>query len=230
MIDTILFDLDDTLLDFTGNEQVALSDTLLHFGIADTRKNIERYIEINRTCWQRLERGEWTRDEVLVGRFRELYSALGIDGDPIETQRYYENRLSMEGSYIDGAVELLSALRGKYRLYAVTNGTSKVQSGRIAITGVDKLLDGIFISEHIGHDKPQAEYFDAVFGIIGGKRKNAIIIGDSLTSDIRGGINAGIRTVYYNPKNLSNKTGIIPDYEIGTLGELLCLLEKIQEE
>ena len=227
MIDTILFDLDDTLLDFTGNEHVAISDTLLRFGISDTRENIERYIDINRACWQRLERGEWTREEVLVGRFRELYGVFGIDADPVETQRYYENRLSMEGSYIDGAVELLSALHGKYRLYAVTNGTAKVQSGRIAITGVDKYLDGIFISEHIGHDKPQTEYFDAVFNVIGGKRENAIIVGDSLTSDIRGGINAGIRTVYYNPKKLLNKMGILPDHEIGALDELVCLLEKI---
>ena len=227
MIDTIFFDLDDTLLDFTENEHVALCDTLLHFGIADTPENIERYIDINRACWQRLERGEWTREEVLVGRFRELYTELGIDGDPQKTQRYYENRLSMEGSYIDGAERLLSSLREKYRLYAVTNGTAKVQSGRIAITGVDKYLDGIFISEHIGHDKPQVEYFDAVFKVIGGKRENAIIVGDSLTSDIRGGINAGIRTVYYNPKGLLNKTGIHPDYEIGSFDELLCLLEKI---
>ncbi len=227
MIDTILFDLDDTLLDFTGNEHVALADTLIHFGIPDTWENINKYTDINRTCWQRLERKEWTRDEVLVGRFRELYAELGIDGDPIETQRYYETRLSNEGSYIDGAVELLVALRGRYRLYAVTNGTAKVQNGRIAITGVDKYLDEIFISEHIGADKPQKAYFDAVFTKIGGERKNTVIVGDSLTSDIRGGINAGIHTVYYNPKKLLNTTGIDPEYEIGALDELLCLLEKI---
>ena len=227
MIDTILFDLDDTLLDFTANEHIAITDTLFRFGIPGTRANVDRYIEINRECWKRLERGEWTREEVLVGRFRLLFKEFGVEKDPEETQAYYEKRLSKEGSFIDGARELLEFLRPKYRLYGVTNGTKLVQDGRIFITRIDRLLDGIFISEEIGADKPSERYFNAVFDKIGGKRENTVIVGDSLTSDIRGGINAGIRTVYYNPHRLENKTGIIPDYEIASFDGLVTLLEKL---
>ncbi len=227
MIDTILFDLDDTLLDFSENELVSITDTLCRFGAPATGEVVDKYLEINRASWKRLERGEWTREEVLVGRFRELYATLGIDADPAETQSYYANRLSREGSYIKGARELLLALRGKYRLFAVTNGNTDVQTGRISVTRIDEYLDGIFISELIGADKPSKKFFDAVFQKIGGERDKCVIVGDSLTSDILGGINAGIHTVYYNPRGLANKTEIAPEYEIGALEELLHLLEKI---
>ncbi len=227
MIDTILFDLDDTILNFTENELVSIIDTFSRFGVPATGDVVEKYLEINRASWKRLERGEWTREEVLVGRFRELYAELGVDADPNETQRYYAKRLSLEGSYIDGARELLCELRGKYRLYAVTNGNREVQEGRISVTRVDTLLDGIFISERIGADKPSRKFFDAVFAEIGGERKRCVIVGDSLTSDILGGINAGIHTVYYNPRGSENNTEIFPEYEIATLGELITLLERI---
>lgn len=227
MIDTILFDLDDTLLDFTANEEVALIDTLSRFGVVPTGDIVRKYIEINRACWQRLERGEWTREEVLVGRFRELYALLGVNSDPEATQAYYEKRLSQEGTYIEGARELLIALGKKYRLYAVSNGTEIVQDGRVAATRIDRLLDGIFISGRVGADKPSTIFFDRVFEAIGGERRHTVIVGDSLTSDILGGINAGIQTVWYNPQGRENNTGIIPNYEIGSLSELPSLIEKI---
>ena len=227
MIDTILFDLDDTLLDFTANEEVALVDTLSRFGVVPTGDIVKQYIEINRACWQRLERGEWTREEVLVGRFRELYAMLGVNADPEATQSYYEKRLSQEGTYIEGARELLIELGKKYRLYAVSNGTEIVQDGRVAATRIDKHLDGIFISGRVGADKPSPIFFDRIFETIGGERGHTVIVGDSLTSDILGGINSGIQTVWYNPQGRENNTGIIPNYEIGSLSELPSLIEKI---
>lgn len=227
MIDTILFDLDDTLLDFTANELTAIMDTLFRFGIPSTRANIDRYIEINRESWKRLERGEWTREEVLVGRFRILFDEFGVESAPAEAQSYYGERLSREGSWIDGAREVLLALRPKYRLFGVTNGNKAVQDRRISITRIDEYLDEIFISEEIGADKPSREYFDAVFKKIGAWRESCVIVGDSLTSDIQGGINAGIHTVYYNPKGIKGNTGITPEYEIGALEEIFALLERI---
>lgn len=227
MIDTILFDLDDTLLDFSRDERAALSDTLLHFGITPSEEIIEEYIRINVSCWKRLERGEWTRKEVLIGRFAELYALLGRTVDPSETQSYYEERLSKEGSYIPGATELLDSLSGSYRLYAVSNGNTLVQDGRIAITGIDRYFGGIFISERVGADKPKREFFDRVFAEIGGSRDRCVIVGDSLTSDVLGGINAGIHTVYYNPREKTNDTGILPEYEIRSLCELTEILEKL---
>lgn len=227
MIDTILFDLDDTLLDFTANEEISLIDTLFRFGVVPTGEIVKKYTEINRACWQRLERREWTRDEVLVRRFAALYAYLGVDADPVATQNYYEKRLSKEGTYIDGAEDLLISLKGKYRLYAVSNGTEVVQEGRISCTRIDKHLDGIFISGRVGADKPSHMFFDRVFAKIGGKREHTVIVGDSLTSDILGGINAGIRTVWYNPHRKENSTEITPDYEIGSLSDLPALIEKI---
>ncbi|MBQ2793470.1 MAG: YjjG family noncanonical pyrimidine nucleotidase [Clostridia bacterium] len=227
MTDTILFDLDDTLLNFTENELVSILDTFSRFGVPSTREAVDKYLEINRVSWRRLERGEWTREEVLVGRFRELFSQLGVAADPAEVQKYYAKRLSLEGSYVDGAQELLLNLRGKYRLFAVTNGNTDVQEGRISVTKIDRLLDGIFISEKIGADKPSAKFFDAVFEKIGGSRDNCVIVGDSLSSDIQGGINAGIRTVYFNPKGKENETGITPDYEIYELSQITALLEEM---
>lgn len=227
MTDTILFDLDDTLLNFTENELVSILDTFSRFGVPSTREAVDKYLEINRASWRRLERGEWTREEVLVGRFRELFSQFGVAADPAEVQKYYAKRLSLEGSYVDGAQELLLNLRGKYRLFAVTNGNTDVQEGRISVTKIDRLLDGIFISEKIGADKPSAKFFDAVFEKIGGSRDNCVIVGDSLSSDIQGGINAGIRTVYFNPKGKENETGITPDYEIYELSQITALLEEM---
>ena len=227
MIDTILFDLDDTLLDFTANEEISLIDTLFRFGVVPTGEIVKKYTEINRACWQRLERREWTRDEVLVRRFAALYAYLGVDADPVATQNYYEKRLSKEGTYIDGAEDLLISLKGKYRLYAVSNGTEVVQEGRISRTHIDRHLDGIFISGRVGADKPSHMFFDRVFAEIGGERGHTVIVGDSLTSDVLGGINAGIHTVWYNPHKKENKTCIIPDYEIGSLSDLPALIEKI---
>ena len=227
MIKTVLFDLDDTLLDFTANERVAILDTFSHVGIDATDEVLDKYIEINRASWQKLERGEWTRDEVLVRRFSELYLQLGVDLDPYATQSYYEKRLSREGSYIEGAETLLTELKKEYRLYAVSNGNLAVQDGRIAATGIDRYLDGIFISERVGADKPSRVFFDHVFATIGGERCETVIVGDSLTSDILGGINAGIHTVYYNREGKSNCTGILPEYEIGALSELAHLIKRI---
>ena len=109
----------------------------------------------------------------------------------------------------------------------MTNGNTDVQEGRISVTKIDRLLDGIFISEKIGADKPSAKFFDAVFEKIGGSRDNCVIVGDSLSSDIQGGINAGIRTVYFNPKGKENETGITPDYEIYELSQITALLEEM---
>lgn len=227
MIKNVFFDLDDTLFDFHAAEHIAILDTFREVGIAPTADNAELYSRINLSCWQRMERGEWERDEVLVRRFAILFDTLGITGDAQATQRYYEDRLSREVSYVDGAIELLGELRGKYRMYITSNGTAVVQDRRIGASGIAEYFDGIFISERVGAHKPSPEFFNRIFDTVGGERQETVIIGDSLTSDILGGINAGIHTVYYNPRGKKNDTGIVPEYEIAALGEIPRLLEKI---
>lgn len=228
MIRNVLLDLDDTLLDFHRAEAEAIRHTFTEIGIDPSDENVELYSKINRSCWAKLETGEYTRDEVLHNRFDMLFEALGVKGDAHETQKLYEYRLSLGAYYLDGARELLDTLYGKYRLYLATNGIVNVQTRRIKDSGIGKYFDEIFVSERIGYNKPDKRFFDYAFDRIENfDRLETVIVGDTLTSDILGGINAGIKTVYFNKNAKKNDTGIVPDYEIGSLGELTKLLEEM---
>ena len=228
MIKNVLFDLDDTLLDFKRAEAEAIRHTLAGIGISPTDENVALYSRINRSCWAKLETGEYTRDEVLHNRFDILFAELGVEGDSHATQKLYEERLSYGAYYLDGAEALLEELLGKYRMYLATNGIVNVQARRIKDSGIGKYFDGIFVSEKIGYNKPDKRFFDAVFSEIKDfKREETLIIGDTLTSDIKGGLNAGITTVYFNPKRQKNDTGIVPHYEITSLDEVRELIKKI---
>lgn len=228
MIKTVLLDIDDTILDFHKAQQTALPATFVELGIEPTPEVLRRYTEINREGWQMLERGEITRDEVVLRRFRILFAELGRpEIDPKRTWAIYEDKLSRVHVFIDGAPELLDALYGKYDLYVVSNGTASVQDRRIAESGIYKYFKRMFISERVGHDKPSREFFDVCFADIGEIDKSTtIIVGDSLTSDILGGINAGIRTCHFNPKG-AHSDKIKPDYEVKTLAEIPSLLASI---
>ena len=228
MIKNVLFDLDDTLLDFHRAEAEAISFTLKEIGINPSEENIALYSKINRSCWAKLETGEYTREEVLHRRFDILFDTLGVNGDSHETQKLYEYRLSLGAYYLDGAEDLLDCLYGKYRLYIATNGIINVQSRRIKDSGIGKYFEKIFVSEKIGYNKPDKRFFDAAFAEIPGfKHEETVIVGDILTSDIKGGINAGIKTVYFNQNRRKNDTGITPNYEIAKLSDLIKLLEKM---
>ena len=225
----VFLDLDDTLFDFHKSEGEALSKTLSSLGIEPTSENLALYSRINRSQWESLERGEVTRDVILVRRFEILFRELGITNkEPRDAQKLYEGNLCREYHYLPGAIELIEALFGKYKLYLASNGTAVVQDSRIGLSGIAKYFDGIFISERIGYNKPNKEFFDGCFATIKNfSRDEAIIIGDSLTSDIRGGINAGIKTCLFNPMRKPSNTDIIPDYEVYSLSEIPDLLSKI---
>ena len=228
MIKTVLLDLDDTILDFHKAEHIALSATLRELGIEPTEAVLKRYSEINLAHWKRLELGELTRPEVLHGRFTQLFAEMGVDGDCYEAQRIYEWRLGTGHYFLDGGQELLDTLYGKYDLYLASNGTDIVQTRRIASANIEHYFKELFISQRLGHDKPKREFFDAAFARFEGfKADEAIIIGDSLTSDIKGGINAGIRTCWFNLRKIKNDSGITPDYEVTSLSEIPALLERI---
>ena len=230
MIKTVFLDLDDTLFDFHACERVAISKTLLTFSVDPDDEIVERYSEYNKLQWEALERGEITRDQVITRRFELLFASLGMTVDAWEVQARYEYNLSCEHVFTSGAEELLGALcaSGKYRLYAATNGMERVQRRRIRESGIDKYFDGFFISECVGCNKPSREFFERCFAEIPGFDKDsAIIIGDSLTSDILGGKNAGIKTCLFNPRKKAISGDIIPDYEIRSLSELIPLLERL---
>ena len=232
MIRNLFIDLDDTLFDFHRSEAKALSETFISLGITPTEENVALYSRINQGQWERLERREATREEILFKRFELLFSELGIENHtPSEAQSLYEGNLSKTYFYVDGAEELLMKLSGKYDIYIASNGTAVVQDSRIALSGIKKYVTGIFISQRVGYDKPSREFFDACFNSIENfKKEETIIVGDSLTSDILGGINAGIKTCLFNPKEKPGRNDIVPDYEIKTLAELIKILDLIDKE
>lgn len=228
MIRNVLFDLDDTLFDFHKAEKMALTKTLVHFGIDPTEETLALYSTINAAHWKRLELGEISREEVKVGRYRELFKTIGVECDPVKATAYYESMLAIGHYFMPGAPELLEELYGKYRLYIVSNGTEKVQEGRIGSSGIAKYMDGIFISQILGANKPDKQFFDICFAEIPDfSLSETVIIGDSLSSDIKGGINAGITTVWFNPKGIENDNDIKPDYTIKELSEVPGLLSQI---
>ncbi len=228
MIRNVLFDLDDTLFDFHKAEKIALTKTLVHFGIDPTEETLALYSTINAAHWKRLELGEISREEVKVGRYRELFKTIGVECDPVKATAYYESMLAIGHYFMPGAPELLEELYGKYRLYIVSNGTAKVQEGRIGSSGIAKYMDGIFISQVLGANKPDKQFFDICFAEIPDfSLSETVIIGDSLSSDIKGGINAGITTVWFNPKGIENDNDIKPDYTIKELSEVPGLLSQI---
>ena len=220
-IQNFFFDLDDTLFDFHAAEHRAVSLTLTHFGIAPTEEMCALYSKLNLEQWKRLEKGEITRTEVKINRFARFFEQTGLAVIPEDAAKFYETRLSEGYFFLPGALELIQSLYGRYRLYIVTNGTARVQQGRIADAGIEKYFDGIFISELIGADKPSKAFFEACFEKIPDfHKKKTVLVGDSLSSDIRGGKNAGLFTVWYNPRHEALNGQITPDEVIYDLSEI----------
>lgn len=225
---TVLFDLDDTLLDFHKAEAVAIRKTLAAVGAPATDAVAARYSAINDAHWKRLEKGELTRIEVLTGRFAQLFSELGIDSSAEEAWHIYEGNLSEGHWFIDGAIEVLRTLSPHYALYLVSNGTASVQDKRIESAEIAPYFEKIFISQRVGINKPAKEFFDRCFAEIPDlDPTRTIIVGDSLTSDIQGGRNAGILTCWFNPHGVAAREDIPADYTITALADLPPLLEKI---
>lgn len=227
MIKTVLFDLDDTILDFKMSERVALSKTLKKFSVEPTEEIIAKYSAYNISQWKRLELGEISREEVKVNRYQLLFDDIGVDISPKQATADYEENLAHGHYFVDGAKEMLESICNDYDLYLVSNGAKKVQEGRMATADINHCFKGIFISEVVGYEKPSENFFNKVFETIGNVNKDkTVIIGDSLTSDIKGGKNAKIKTVWFNPNGL-NCGDITPDYQISSLDEIKPLLQKI---
>lgn len=223
--EVLLFDVDGTLLDFNKAEEEGIEGLLNHFGIPATAENKYKYYITNKRYWEMLERGEITRERLLGQRFEEFFGEFGVQVNGDEVDALYRQCLNASAVLIDGAIELLESVKGKYPLYIVTNGVAETQYTRLAKSGLDKYFDGIFISEEAGSQKPQKAFFEYCFEKMGRRDvENMLIIGDSLTSDMRGGNNAGIDTMWYNPKGDENHTEVHLDYIVTTLREMKDML------
>ncbi|MBQ9642619.1 MAG: YjjG family noncanonical pyrimidine nucleotidase [Lachnospiraceae bacterium] len=228
-VKVILWDIDATLLNFEAAEREGIRMGFDAFGLGPcTDEMIARYSVINRKYWEALERGEMTKPEILVGRFREFFAKEGL---PVMVapafNDLYQVNLGETICFYDNAYDLVKSLKGRVLQYAASNGTRIAQEKKLDKSGLGALLDGAFISEIIGAEKPTAGFFDAVFAALPEYEKDEfLMVGDSLTSDIRGGIRAGIRTCWYNPQSKPNTTGEQADYEIRNLWEVPELLEQ----
>lgn len=220
---TILWDVDGTLLDFRAAEKAAVQALFREFSLGEcTDEMVRRYSQINEVFWQRLERNELTKPQILVGRFEQFFSEIGISAAlaPAFNDRY---QLALGDTIVfrDDSLNIVRSLRGRVKQYAVTNGTVTAQNKKLTASGLKDLLDGAFLSEGVGAEKPNMAFFDAVFDAIRPTDlSKVLIIGDSLTSDIRGGNNAGIRTCWYNPDRLPARPGYNIDYIISDLHEV----------
>lgn len=218
----ILFDADNTLFDFTRSEHEAVAETLRDFGFIPTDSVIDDYSRINQSLWEKLERGETEKQRLRVERFELLFEKEGYDlSKARDASDRYSERLSTKAYLIDGAREILEDLAPCAELYIVTNGIKKIQESRFVASGLERFIRASFISEEMGFEKPDARFFDEVERCIPGfARADALVVGDSLTSDIRGGINAGIDTCWFNPKHKPMPKNMSINYVIGSLSEL----------
>lgn len=228
MIEFVLLDLDDTILDFHKAEDLALRDTLRAFGVEPCDELVALYSEINDSQWKLLEQGLLTRPEVKLRRFELFFERIGVQADAEAARAFYEKRLGVGHIFLPGALEMLERLFGKYRLFIVSNGTTAVQTSRLASADIGRYFEKIFLSEEVGSVKPEKLFFERCFSEIPGFAPDrAIIFGDSLTSDIQGGINAGIRTCWFNPHGKAGREDILPDFEVRTHEEFEALLERL---
>ena len=228
MIRVILWDIDGTLLDFAAAEREAIRGCFATFGLGEcTDEMLARYSVINRQHWEKLERKELTKPRVLIGRFEVFFAEEGLVADCAAFNDEYQIRLGDTVCFHDDGYELVQQLKGRVRQYAVTNGTKVAQQRKLRNSGLDALLDGVFISEDIGAEKPDIAFFHPVWKTIGSYAPDEVlIVGDSLTSDMQGGNNAGIRCCWYNPKGVPAPEHLKIDYNIRDLREILTILEQ----
>ncbi|MBO5078851.1 MAG: YjjG family noncanonical pyrimidine nucleotidase [Oscillospiraceae bacterium] len=227
MVEFLFIDLDDTILDFKKAEHIAVKKTLADFGVEPTDAVCARYSVINQQHWEAMERKEMIRPQVLVGRFAVLFGELGVAVDAEECAKHYTENLSVGHYFLPGAREAVERLSQKYKLYLTSNGTAWVQRSRLQSADIEKYFRDIFISQEIGFNKPAIEYFEGCFARIPGfDPDKAMIVGDSLSSDIKGGKNAQIATCWVNPGH-KPAGEIQPDYQIDSLSQLEALLETL---
>ena len=227
MIKVILWDVDGTLLDFKKSEHAAIKKCFELFELGEcSDEMISRYSAINKKYWEKLERGEITKQEVLVNRFVDFFEKENIKTDcAVDFNIEYQKQLGETVCFCDNSYELLKSLKGRVKQYAVTNGTKTAQDRKLEKSGLIDIFEGVFISEVVGIEKPGIGFFEHVWDQIGIYEKNEImIVGDSLTSDIQGGNNAEIVCCWYNPKGIENESGLKIDFEIDNLQKIVGIL------
>lgn len=227
MYKIVILDADGTLFDYEKGEKFALHEAFREFSYeGDTEEICNRYREINLGLWLELEKGNITKEKLRDERFRRLFQEYHLDFDVHTFSEYYLLKLGESSFLIDGAEEICGYLKEKnYKVIILTNGIKKVQVSRLEKSTIKEYIDHMIVSEEVGVNKPDPYIFDYTFNLLDHKdKKNTIMIGDSLTADIQGGINYGIDTCWLNLDERDNDTGILPKYEIHSLEDLKDIL------
>lgn len=227
-ITTILWDVDNTLLDFDYSMRNSLKQCFRTVGITESDVMIDRYAEINDMYWKRLERGEISKEKLLVGRFQDLLAEFHLNHiDYLKFKEEFQTNLGTIFSYLDDSLNICKTLQTQYKQYVVTNGVARTQQSKLALSGIKDVMNGLFISDEIGYNKPDKRFFEYCLEHIEEKnRENILIVGDSLTSDIKGGNNVGIRTCWYNPQGKEPEEEYSVDYMIRNLHDIYEVLGK----
>ncbi len=222
--DVLIFDLDNTLINFSESETIALPEALKHYGVTVSEEEIKEYQKISRQCWVDMEKGIYSKDQCVVLRFERFLKYLGIKGiNPKELNEKYLDSLSIHVPLMAGTDEVLSKLKDNYLLVMMTNGIKRVQEAKIKKSGLDKYFDCVIISDDVGYNKPDIRIYEYMENKIGKHDKDKILmIGDSAGSDIEGGINFGIKTCFFNPKG--NECELKVDYEVKDMTEILDIV------
>ncbi len=227
---TILWDVDNTLLDFNYSMRHSLKTCFRSIGEKVTDEMIDRYSQINDDWWARLERSEVTKEQLLKGRFVDFFEEYGLKHiDVVPFQLEYQRNLGTIYSYVDDSLTICKALQTKYKQYVVTNGVSASQRSKLNLSGFGDVMKDLFISEEVGYNKPQKEFFEYCLSKIEEKEvERILIVGDSISSDIQGGNSVGIQTCWYNPGERVKPDNCKIDYEITDLHQVYDILEIFQ--
>ena len=227
----ILFDADNTLLDFDTAENKALIETLTQYNIEPSNETVQKYREINEALWRQLEKGQIRRDKLMNERFTRFLKEIGASGNGAEMNRYYLNQLSTHPDLMPGNIlDVLHELAEVATMAIVTNGFDKVQSRRVKESGVAAFMEEVFVSERSDSEKPNRKIFDTALKTLGVEnREHVLVVGDSLTSDIQGGINAGLDTCWLNRDHMENPGQVSPTYEIDALEQLYPIVMEPDE-
>ena len=228
-IKAILYDVDGTLLDFETQEEVALSYCFKKYNLGElSEEKLELYKRINLGYWEMFEKNLITKEKLVVKRFEDYLEALGVKLNAEEVNDIYFSKLGDTIVFKDNSYELVKSLKGKIKQYVVTNGAIRVQKTKLAKSGFDKLMDDVFISDEVGYQKPRKEFFDAIKNRLGDIANDEIlIVGDSLTSDMKLADNCNLISCFYNPKKKDYRVDFKIDYEISDLNEVkkICQLD-----
>lgn len=225
MIRFLLLDIDDTLLDFAEQEKDALGKTFSHLGLPLTPEMLQRHRQITVELWQRHDRGACTRDDVIYGRFRMLFDEFNLQADPVTVEHTYQAFLCRGAFPIAGAKEALARLARQYAIYGVTNGLVETAVPRLEKAGMMPFFRAVFVSDTIGAHKPEAEFFHRCFARIPDfDPACAMIIGDNLQTDIRGGLHVGLKTCWFNYRHRPADPTVHPDHTVTKWSQVESIL------